>query len=61
MGRMRLFIIVSCCLSGFEAVRLLMCCAELSDWLVNAFNGEWLKTDRPEPVVTGLDGLEGLG
>ncbi|KAF2481384.1 dipeptidyl peptidase IV N-terminal region-domain-containing protein [Neohortaea acidophila] len=34
---------------------------KLSDWLVNAFNGEWLKTDRPEPIVTGLDGLEGLG
>lgn len=24
---------------------------ELSDWLVNAFNGEWLKTEDPKPMA----------
>jgi dipeptidyl aminopeptidase B len=23
---------------------------ELSNWLVNAFNGEWLKVGNPKPV-----------
>jgi dipeptidyl aminopeptidase len=23
---------------------------ELRDWLVNAFNGEWLRTDDPQPA-----------
>jgi hypothetical protein len=27
--------------------------AELSDWLVNAFNGEWLRTDKPVPMPLG--------
>lgn len=27
--------------------------AELSDWLVNAFNGEWLRTDAPKPLPLG--------
>ena len=25
--------------------------AELRDWLVNAFNGEWLKTENPKPIA----------
>jgi dipeptidyl aminopeptidase len=25
--------------------------AELTNWLVNAFNGEWLKTENPKPLV----------
>lgn len=28
---------------------------KLSNWLVNAFNGEWLKTDHPRPLIE-LDG-----
>jgi hypothetical protein len=24
---------------------------ELTNWLINAFNGEWLKTEHPKPVV----------
>ena len=23
---------------------------ELSNWIINAFNGEWLKVDNPVPV-----------
>jgi hypothetical protein len=23
---------------------------ELSKWLINAFNGEWLKTEDPAPI-----------
>lgn len=34
---------------------------KLSDWLVNAFNGEWLKTDEPEPYRPVLDGYGQLG
>ncbi|KAM0715152.1 hypothetical protein Q7P37_009617 [Cladosporium fusiforme] len=26
---------------------------KLSDWLVNAFNGEWLRTDSPKPLALG--------
>lgn len=26
---------------------------KLSDWLVNAFNGEWLRTDAPKPLPLG--------
>jgi dipeptidyl aminopeptidase len=26
---------------------------KLSDWLVNAFNGEWLRTDEPQPMMLG--------
>jgi len=25
-------------------------CAELNNWLINAFNGEWLKVDKARPV-----------
>jgi dipeptidyl aminopeptidase len=32
---------------------LLTCFAELSDWLVNAFNGEWLRMDKPTPNALG--------
>lgn len=30
---------------------------KLSDWLVNAFNGEWIRTDHPEPMALGDGGL----
>ena len=29
---------------------------KLSDWLVNAFNGEWLRTDEPKPAMLGSGG-----
>lgn len=32
---------------------------KLRDWLVNAFNGEWLRTEEPEPMVLG--GVGGYG
>jgi hypothetical protein len=32
---------------------LLTCSTELSDWLVNAFNGEWLRMDKPTPNALG--------
>lgn len=31
-------------------------CAELSNWLVNAFNGEWLRTENPVPASM-IDGI----
>ena len=34
--------------------------AELSDWLVNAFNGEWLRTEEPKPIALGFDGYSGM-
>jgi dipeptidyl aminopeptidase B len=33
---------------------------KLRDWLVNAFNGEWLRTDKPEPAALG-GAVEGYG
>lgn len=27
-----------------------LCHPELSNWLINAFNGEWYKTEDPVPV-----------
>lgn len=35
-------------------VYVLMWLPELRDWLVNAFNGEWLKTSDPKPIM--IDG-----
>jgi dipeptidyl aminopeptidase len=29
--------------------------AELTNWLVNAFNGEWLRTENPVPLLN-IDG-----
>ncbi|QIW98184.1 hypothetical protein AMS68_003702 [Peltaster fructicola] len=26
---------------------------KLNDWLINAFNGEWLRTENPQPTVNG--------
>ena len=34
----------------------LTACVELSDFLVNAFNGNWLRTDEPEPMAFGMEG-----
>ncbi|KAK3704412.1 hypothetical protein LTR37_013835 [Vermiconidia calcicola] len=33
---------------------------KLSDWLVNAFNGEWLRTEEPKPMALGFDGYSGM-
>lgn len=31
--------------------------AELSNWLINAFNGEWLRTGNAKPIPLYNDGL----
>lgn len=28
----------------------------LNNWLINAFNGEWLKTEHPVPIKVGDNG-----
>jgi hypothetical protein len=55
-----LFMIVSFALPGLLVVKWggdqgLTCVAELSSWLINAFNGEWLRIDNPVPK-TQIDG-----
>jgi hypothetical protein len=31
-----------------------MCAPELTNWLINAFNGEWLKIADPKPINNAL-------
>jgi len=30
---------------------MLISAAELNNWLINAFNGEWLRTPNPTPLA----------
>ena len=37
------------CVNGWKQADVVFPAAELNNWLINAFNGEWLKISHPKP------------